>query len=150
MKKTIATLLCAGLLSAAPAAWAYQECYTLSGGTFFAEEGDMHLILSISAPSGGGQVLKVTGKGVNASHDPNFFHGAAKISDHAKEFSLKGSGFHIYTALFTSYSVSVMYDYHLTLSPGDSGWTGKYAGEIHTSEGEEQDVGGAVTEVSCP
>jgi hypothetical protein len=43
-----------------------------------------------------------------------------------------------------------MYEYHLALSPGDAGWAGKYAGEVHTDEGNEGDVSGAVTEVSCP
>jgi|GEM_PF-6123543 hypothetical protein len=150
MKKAITALLCAGLLliAAAPA-WASNECYTLAGGAFFG--GDMTLILTIGASSDGGEVLTVTGKGVDPAHDPIFLHGAAKTSAHVKEFSLHGSGPHIYSGLGgSSHFVSVIYEYHLTLGLGDGGWTGNYAGEIHTSEGDEKNVSGAATEVSCP
>jgi len=152
MKNAIGALFCAVvLLVAAGSAWAEQECYTLAGGTFFWGEGNMGLVLNISDPSGEGKVLKVTGKGINATNDPIYFQGATRTFGLIKEFSLHGSGMHIYTSIWGqhAYLVNVIYEYHLALAPKDGRWEGTYHGEIHTSEGEEKDVSGVVVSATC-
>ena len=137
--------MCAGLLLiAAAAAWASDECYTLSGGDYF--DGDMALALAIQAPSGGGDVYTVYGIGTGSQGRSALLQGAAQSSAHVKEFSLRGSG---PIGPGRNGDVWAIYEYHLTLGPGGGGWTGNYAGEIHTTDGAEKNVSGAATEINC-
>ena len=146
MKKIAAVLCCTALLLlAAVSAWASDECYTLSGGDYFG--GDMGLILIIQAPTDGGDIYTVFGLGNDSKGDTSaLLHGVTQTSGHVKEFSLRGSG---PIASDKEGGVWAMYEYHLTLGPSDSGWTGTYAGEVHTTDGAEKNVSGSVTPTSC-
>ena len=145
MKKAITVLFCAGLLLiGAAAAWASDECYTLSGADYFG--GDMTLGLAIQAPPEGGDVYAVYGIGKDSQGHSVLIQGSTQSSAHVKEFSLRGSG---PIGAGRHGDVWAIYEYHLTLGPGGSGWTGNYAGEIHTTDGAEKDVSGAATGINC-
>jgi hypothetical protein len=143
MKKAITVLFSAGLLLTAAAAWASNECYTLSGADYFG--GDMSLKLTLQTPSGG--VDRVSGQGEDSRGDSFLLQGATHPLGGDKEFSLLGSG---PTGSGGAGGEYVIYSFHLNLSRGDGGWTGSYAGELHTTRGAEKDVSGAATETSCP
>ena len=95
MKKAITVLFSAGLLLTAAAAWASNECYTLSGADYFG--GDMSLKLTLQTPSGG--VDRVSGQGEDS-------RGAARMIIELIDRSLVG--WHVFYNSFTKEQESIL------------------------------------------
>lgn len=143
MKKALTVLFGAGLLLCTVAAWASDECYTLSGGDYFG--GNMTLTLVIQAPSGGGRGLHGLWhwQGLCRQLGPVPWHQPI-LGPHQGILppgQRRDQG--------RQNAVWAVYEYHLSLGPGGSGWTGRYGGEIHTTDGSEKNANGSATEISC-
>ncbi len=141
MKRILAICLLAGLLLVPLSALAAAECYTLVEGDYYG--GNMLLSLTVQPQTEGSSASLVLGTGTDSQGDTVLFIGTTQSSGHIKEYSLRGSSSN------GTGSLQIIYQYHLTLGPGDPLWTGTYGGEVQASDGSEKNVGGAAEGRFC-